>query len=168
MVMFCFDLLISRVYRNTKPYTTWIDNYSHVYHRSVPLVLLWLIIDMQWAVEAHFSSLADCSMSLQYSAGKIISMMPPDLFEATRLVKVITRAGKSTGQAPYEAWKCVIWNITTSPPHLRTSVLSDEQKQRVKASALFSSRFIPSSLHDINISSDEGLAKFYTDQSCSC
>jgi hypothetical protein len=145
---------------------TWLDNYSHTFHRSVPRVSKKDYKEMLWAVEARFLSLVHVDFSLVHNNNQVLPIMPPNLFDRDTVTAVIERVFESRF-ATQDDWKCNEWNITTSPPHLRASCLRPEQIQQIRDGSQFRTRFSPVALHPLNIASNEGLAKilkkFYDD-----
>ena len=74
--------------RSTATFVTWLDNYSHTFHRSVPRVSKKDYKEMLWAVEARLVSVSVVDFTLVYDANNdVVPVMPRNILSRTQLMQ---------------------------------------------------------------------------------
>jgi len=86
--------------RSTATFVTWLDNYSHTFHRSVPRVSKKDYKEMLWAVEARLVSVSVVDFTLLYDANNdVVPVMPRNFFEQDTVDAVISRVCEAEDQS---------------------------------------------------------------------
>ena len=152
----------SDISASPSPSVTWLDNYSHIYHKTVTKVSQADYRSQMWTAEARclfMNSNHNIDFTVKHLDGKVVPIMPADMFSYDDLSMAMKLASAATLRFSYERASCVVWNIKTTPPKPDLRKLSEQQRQHALTQSQFMLRFVPVALLDYNIGSNAGLSR---------
>ena len=152
----------SDISASPSPSVTWLDNYSHIYHKTVTKVSQADYRSQMWTAEARclfMNSNHNIDSTVKHLDGKVVPIMPADMFSYDDLSMAMKLASAATLRFSYERASCVVWNIKTTPPKPDLRKLSEQQRQDALTQSQFMLRFVPVALLDYNIGSNAGLSR---------
>jgi hypothetical protein len=144
------------------PSVTWLDNYSHIYHKTAVRANQADFRAQLWTAEAQCiftNSAVQLDFAIRVSGNDIVSIMPNDVFSYEDLAHAMNIATSSVSAFKYETTLCLKWKIRTSPPIPDLRKLDPQQRKVALSQSQFMGRFVPVALHDYNIGSNPGLSK---------
>ena len=147
----------------SRQYVTWVDNYSHVYHKTVIRCSQLDYVLQMWTVEARCllaTEAGPVDMSLRRSDGVIVPLMPAEMFDYTDIAVVLDSVVALTAKFEYDSSLCVKWSIRSTPPKPDLKKLSDQQRTRATVQSQFLSRIVPVQVHEFNVGSNAGLCRY--------
>lgn len=142
---------------------TWVDNYSHIYHKTTIKVSQSDYRKQLWTAEARClvqNTNGNINFAIRKVGTEVVAIMPDTMFVYRDILQSIVLATTATSGFRYEDSYCVKWAIKTSPPKPDLRCLSASQKQGTRLQSRFLTRFVPVCLHDYNIGSNPGLSRF--------
>ena len=141
-------------------HSTWVDNFSHTYHRMIQRVGLQEYNGNLWMGSGVHAAIMQMAFDLKRSADSAPAM-PDNVFTDENFEYMKKKAGLATRQPTNRFDASISKNVRVVPlkPQLKRGD-DPELFDRVNRTSNYSGRFHPIAIQDINIGSNAGLAQY--------